>query len=249
MAARGGGGSAHPPPRSDRNDDPMPPPPAAAEAGSISTGLAKAEAGAGAPPSSPAKVCIVTLHPDNEIATVMMDEEGGGLSATMVTADDDGERGDHRPSHRRWRLEVILPSSALPPSCNGGGLRGPQKPITSPANAVANAVASARWAAVGAMASRGRKTKAEAETTTATTRTTWTARTARMTLASAISHRQGGFNNQQGQEAATESSGVGADGRTMMQQWLQRTTTAGAAAVAQAAAVGGLRLSSPPPPS
>ncbi len=42
-------------------------------------------------------------------------------------------------------------------------------------------------------------------------------RTARTTLASAISHRQGGFNNQQGREAAAEGSGVGADGSTMMQ--------------------------------
>jgi len=37
-----------------------------------------------------------------------------------------------------------------------------------------------------------------------------------MTLALAISHRQGGFNNQQGREAAAEGSGVGADGSTMM---------------------------------
>ena len=29
----------------------------------------------------------------------------------------------------------------------------------------------------------------------------------------------GGFNNQQGREAATEGSEVGADERTMMQQW------------------------------
>ena len=37
--------------------------------------------------------------------------------------------------------------------------------------------------------------------------------------ASAISCRQGEFNNQQGREAATEGSGVGTDGRTMMVIW------------------------------
>ena len=207
MAARGGGGITRPP-RSNRNDDPVPPPPTAAEAGSISTGLAGAEAGA--PPSSPAEVRVVASHPDNEIATKMMEEKGGRSSATMVTADDDGGRGDRRPSRRRWRLEVILPSSALPPSRDDGDLRGAQKPVARRTNAVANAIAPEICTVAGAAASHGRKTKAEAETTSATTRT------ARTTPASAISRRQGGFNNQQGREVATEGSGVGADGRTMM---------------------------------
>jgi hypothetical protein len=74
-------------------------------------------------------------------------------------------------------------------------------------------------------------------------------RTARMTPALAISRHQGRFVNQKGWEVATEDSGVGADGRTMMQQWSQRTMTVGAAATAQATAVGGSRSSSPPPPS
>ena len=167
----------------------------------------------------------------------------------MVMVDDDGGRGKCCLSRRRCRLKVVLPSFALPPSCNDGGLRGAQNPVARCANAVANAVAPARCAAVGAAASRRRKTKAEAATMTATTRTTRMAQMARTTLASAISHRQGGFNNQQGREGATEGSGVSADGRTMMQQWLQQTTTAGTAAIAQAAAVGGSRSSSPFPPS
>ena len=74
-------------------------------------------------------------------------------------------------------------------------------------------------------------------------------RTARTTLALAISHHQGRFNNQQGREAVTEGSGVGAEGSAMMQRWAWRMTTTGAAAVAQAATVGGSRSSSPPPPS
>jgi len=170
----------------------------------------QAGAEAGAPSSSPAEVHIVASHPDNEIATAMMEEKGGRSSATMVMADNDGGRGDRRPSRRRWQLEVVLPSSALPPSRDGGGLRGAQKPVARRANAVADAIAPARCTVAGAAASHGRKTRAEAETTTATTRT------ARTTPASAISRRQGGFNNQQGLEAATEGSGVGADGRTMM---------------------------------
>ena len=143
------------------------------------------------PPSSPTKVLIVTLHPDNEIATAMMEEEGGGSSATMVMMGDDGGRGNRRPSHRRWRLKVILPSSALLPSHDDSGLRGTQKSIARQLNTVANAVAPARCAAAGTGASHGRKTKAEAETTVAMTRTTRTAWTAWTTLASAISHRQG----------------------------------------------------------
>ena len=126
MAARGGGGIPRSP-RSNRNNDPVPPLPAAAEAGSISMGLAGAKPGA--LPSSPAKVLIVALHPNNKIATAMMEEEGGGSSAMMATADDDGGRGDHHPSRCRWRLDVVLPSSTLPPSCNDSGLRGAQKPI------------------------------------------------------------------------------------------------------------------------
>ncbi len=186
----------------------MPPPPTAAEAGSILTGLAGAEAGA--PPSSLAEVRIVASHPDNEIATKMMEEKGGRSSATMVTADDDGGCGNRCPSRRRWRIEVILPSSALLPSRDDGGLRGAQKPVARRANAVTNAIGPARCTVAGAAASHGRKTKAEAETSLATT---WTART---TPASAISRCQGGFNNQQGREVATEGSGVGADGRTRM---------------------------------
>ncbi len=128
----------------------------------------------------------------------------------MVTADDEGGRGDRRPSRRRWRLKVILPSSALLPSRDDGGLRGAQKPVARRANAVANTIAPARCTVAVAAASHGRKTKAEAETTFAMTRT------ARTMPASAISRRQGGFKNQQGWEVATEGSGVGADGRTMM---------------------------------
>ena len=175
-----------------------------------------------------------------------MEEEGGGSSATMITADDDARRGNHRPSCCHWRLKVVLPSSALLPSCDDGGLRGAQKPVARCANVVTDAVAPVRCAVVGAAASRERKTKAEKETTTARTRTI---RTARTTLASAISRRQGEFNNQQGWEAATEGSGVGADGRAMMRQWSRQTTTAGAAAIAQAKAVGGSRSSSPSPSS
>jgi hypothetical protein len=157
------------------------------------TGLAGAEAGA--PPFSPAKVRIVMSHPNNKIAMAMVEEEGGGSSTMMVTADNDGGRGGRHPSCRRWRLEVVLPSSALLPSCNDGNLRGAQKPVAHRANAIANAVAPARCTMTGAAASCGRKTKAEAETMTATTRTT---RMARTTLVLAISRRQGGFNNQQG---------------------------------------------------
>ena len=137
-------------------------------------GLAGAEAGA--LPSSPAELCIVASHPNKGIAMAMMEEEGGGSSAMMVAADDDGGRGRRRLIRRRWRLEVVLPSSALPPSCNDGGLKGAQKPVARCVNAVANAVAPARCTAAGATASRGRKmkAKAKAEAETATT-TTWTA--------------------------------------------------------------------------
>ena len=174
------------PPRNYPNNDPVPPLPVVAEAGSISMGLTRAEAGV--PPSSPPEVRIVASHPNNEIATAMMDEEGGGLSATMFMADNDGGCGDCHPSCRRWRLKVVL---ALPPSCNDSGLRGTQKPVACCANAFADAVAPARCMAAGAAASHGSKTKveAEAETTTATTRT------ARTAPALAISCRQGGFNN------------------------------------------------------
>jgi hypothetical protein len=125
-----------------------------------------------------------------------------------------------------WRLQVILPSSALLPSHDDGGLSGAQKPVARCSNSVANAVMPARCTAAGAAASHGRKTKAEMTTTT---RTAW------MTPALVISHCQGGFNNQQWQEAATEGSGVGADRSTMMRQWLRQTTTVGGAAIAQAA--------------
>ena len=129
----------------------------------------------------------------------MMEEEGGGSSTTMVAADDAGGHGGHCPSCRRWRLEVILPSSALPPSCDDGGLRGKQKQVARCSNSVANAVAPARCTSAGATAYRARKTKVEAVTTTTTmTRTAWT-----MPVL-AISRRQGGFNNQQGRESATE---------------------------------------------
>ena len=43
----------------------------------------------------------------------------------------------------------------------------------------------------------------------------------------AISCRQGEFNNQQGREAATEGSGVGTDGRTMMVIWNGRREAVG----------------------
>ncbi len=129
-------------------------------------------------------------------------------------------------------------SSALLPSRDNGGLRGAQKPVERCANAVANVVPPVRC----------KKTKAEVEAET-TTATTWMARTARTVPALAISRHQGGFINQQGQEVATEGSGVGADGRTMMQQWSRQMMTACVVAVAQAAAVGGSSLSSPPPPS
>ena len=76
----------------------------------------------------------------------------------MVTADDDGGRGDRRPSRRRWQLEVVLPSSALPPSRDGGGLRGAQKPVARRMNAVANAIAPAICTVAGAAASHGRET-------------------------------------------------------------------------------------------
>ena len=104
---------------------------------------------------------IVALHPYNKIAMAMMEEEGGRLSAKMVTADDDGGRDDRCPSSRRWLLEVVLPSSTLLLSCEDGGLRGAQKPVALSANSIANAVVPARYTAVGALASCGRKTKAE----------------------------------------------------------------------------------------
>ena len=152
------------------------------------------------------------------------------------------------PSRRRWQLEVVLPSSALLPSRDNGSLKSTQKPVVRCSNSIADAVAPARCTTASATASRGRKMKGEAETTMTTTMRTMT-QTARTTPASAISRRQGGFNNQQAREPATEGSGVGTVGSSIMQQWLRQTTTVGAAAVAQAAVVGGLRLSSPPPPS
>ena len=155
-------GDCPPPPRSNRNDEPVPPPPAAAEPGSLSMGLAGAKAGV--PPSSLAKVCIVASHPDDKIATAMMEDEGGVLSVMMVMADDASGRGGHCPSCRHWQLKVALPSSTLPPSC--GGLRGAQKPVVHCSNAVANAVVPARCTVAGAVTSRGRKTKAEAEVET-----------------------------------------------------------------------------------
>ncbi len=143
-------------------------------------------------------------------------------------------------------VDGLRSSSALLPSCDNSGLRGALKPVARRADAVANALTPARCMVPGAAVSCRRKTKAEAETSMATTWTAWTARTA---PALAISRRQGGFINQQGQEVATEGSGVGADGRTMMQQWSRQMTAARAAAVAQAAAVGDSSSSSPPPPS
>ena len=74
----------------------------------------------------------------------MMEEEGGSSSATMVTADDAREHGGLRPSRRRWRLKVVLPSSALPPFCDNGGFRGAQKLVGRCSNAVADTIAPAR---------------------------------------------------------------------------------------------------------
>ena len=101
------------------------------------------------PPSSPAEVRIIVLHPDNKIATAMIKEEGGGLSATMVAADNAGRRGSRRPSRCCWQLKIVLTSSALMPSCNNGGLRGTQKPVARCLNSVANAVAPARCMVYG----------------------------------------------------------------------------------------------------
>ena len=139
---------------------------------------------------------IVVLHPNNKIATTMTEEEGGGASAMMVAADDNGGCGGRGLSRRHWRLEVVLPSSTLLPSCNDGGLRGMLKPGMRHVNAVVDTVALASCMAAGATLSRARKKKVEAETmTTTTTRTAW------KTPAPAISHCQGGFNNQKGREA------------------------------------------------
>ena len=154
----------------------------------------------------------------------MTEEEGGGDSARMVTPDNNSGHGGHHQSSCHWRLEVVLPSTTLLPSCNKGGLRGTQKPVVSSGNAIADAVAPARYTMAGVVASCGRKTKAKAEpemTTmmmTATTMTTTTMMTKMTTMtttttttqmarrmpAPAISCRQGGFKNQQGGEAATE---------------------------------------------
>ena len=122
-----------PPPRSNRNNDPVPPPPTAAEAGSITTELARAQAGA--PPSSPTKVHIVGLHPNNKIATAMMEEEGSGLSALMVTANDNRGCGGRCPSRRHLRLKVVLPSPTLLTSYGNGGQRGAQRPVVRCTNA------------------------------------------------------------------------------------------------------------------
>ena len=85
--------------------------------------LAGAEAWA--PPSSPAKLHIVALHPnDKKIAITMPEEDGGGTDVTMVAVDNDDGRGGRRQNRRHWRLKVVLPSPALPPSCNNSGSRG-----------------------------------------------------------------------------------------------------------------------------
>ena len=84
-----------------------------------------AGAKAWAPPSSPAELCIVALHPnDKKIALTMTEEDGGRTSVMMVVVDADGGRGGCRPNRCHWRLEVILPSPTFPPSCNDGDLRG-----------------------------------------------------------------------------------------------------------------------------
>ena len=54
---------------------------------------------------------------------------------TMVAANDDGGRGGRRPSRRRWRLEVILPSPTLSTSHDDGGWSGAQKPVVRRTNA------------------------------------------------------------------------------------------------------------------
>ena len=40
--------------------------------------------------------------------------------AMMVAANDDRGRGGRRPSRRRWRLEVVLPSPTLSTSLDNG---------------------------------------------------------------------------------------------------------------------------------
>ena len=75
-------------------------------------GLAGARAGV--PSSFSTKVHIVALHPDNKIATAMMEEEGGGSSTTMVVADNARGRGGRCLSCCPWQVDVVLPSSALP---------------------------------------------------------------------------------------------------------------------------------------
>ena len=153
----------------------------------------------------------------------MTEEEGGGASAMMIVAYDNGGRGDRRPSHRHWWLEFVLPSPVLPPSRDDSGLRGAPKPVARCANAVSDTIVPARCTVAGATASCGRKKKAEAETTTMTT----TTRTTRKMPVPAISRRQGGFNNQQGWEVAMEGNGVGTDGRTMMAIWDGRCEAVG----------------------
>ena len=74
------------------------------------TGLTGAEAGA--PPSSPAKLRIAALHPnDKKIVMAMMEEDGGITSVTMVAADNDGGCGGHCPNRG------LRSSSPPPPFC------------------------------------------------------------------------------------------------------------------------------------
>ncbi len=92
------------------------------------TGLTGAKAGA--PPSSPTELCTVMTHSNNKkIVTVMTEEDGGVTSVMMVAVDNNGGWGGRRPNRRRWRLEVVLPSPALPPSHKDCGSRGAQKPV------------------------------------------------------------------------------------------------------------------------
>ena len=93
-----------------------------------------------------------------------------------------------RPSPKP-RLEVILPSPALPPSRDGGGSRGAQKPVARCASAFANAATLARCTAAGVEASCGGKTKAKAEVEVEVETTKTATRTARTTLAPATSRQ------------------------------------------------------------
>ena len=121
------------------------------------TGLTGAEAGA--PPSSPAKLRIAALHPNDKKNSD--GDDGGGRRHHQC---DNGCGGQRR--RVQWplpepRLKVVLPSPTLLPSRNDGGLRGAHKPVAYCASAFANAAAPARCMAAGMEAScREKKTKA-----------------------------------------------------------------------------------------